>query len=336
MKTTIPGTDWWFKHSQEKPLAHLSAAVPVPWWFRQNSECRFYSVTNITKSQTVKKQKSLCKSNYTSALIQACFHISKVFFSTVRPEANAPISRNVVVPGSSSPYGGCSHQEHSSLALHGLCSGAVWGLTHADEMNAWPVLTEVSLAAGPRTSPRKVRAAAERQPPESAGRGEPESSELQQLSGSAEHEMWFLSLFCSTVPLWKSAGMSACCSLRPPSWWHTMLLLHLWLQQQEAAQGWDEDLLAVAPRGPTGWAALKSCRWNRGIVIFRAAWGGAVATRSVCGTWERHYGSIFLVSFLLNKHDRKTHCKISSETPPCGLIIKDWIKQLSESLFPIQ
>lgn len=53
--------------------------------------------------------------------------------------ANAPISRNVDVFGSSSPFRGCSHQEHSSPALDGLCSQAVWGLTHADEMNAWPV-----------------------------------------------------------------------------------------------------------------------------------------------------------------------------------------------------
>lgn len=51
---------------------------------------------------------------------QQCF-----FSSTVKPEANAPISRNVDVSGSSSSFGGCSHQEHSSLALDGLYSRAV-------------------------------------------------------------------------------------------------------------------------------------------------------------------------------------------------------------------
>lgn len=186
---------------------------------------------------------------------QQCF-----FSSTVKPEANAPISRNVDVSGSSSPFGGCSHQEHSSLALDGLYSRAVWGLTHADEKNAWPSLPEVSDTAWHRTSPWKVRAVPGMQPRCRNSGGV--ASGKQCTSGALR--------LCQAWDVISFFHSQNCCSLEKcwavslfftPPWLCTMPCLYLWLQQQEAAECRDEDQLtgmAETWRCETGRAGLKS------------------------------------------------------------------------------
>lgn len=238
-----------------------------------------------------------------SSLSYFAFISAKFFclfvFSPVKPEANAPISRNVDVSGSSSPFGGCSHRGHSSLALDGLYSRAVWGLTHADQLNAWPVWPGCRSPHG--IEPRRERSKLCPSCSHGAGTVEGVESGKQCTSGALRLcQAWDVIPFFHLLNSY-SLEISRNVSLFfTPPWLCTMPFLYLWLRQQEAAEGRDEDLpagMAETQRCETGWSGLKCSSLKSGTrpMISTTAWCGAFATLSMCGSWTSMLSLFFMV-----------------------------------------